>query len=389
MVRLLQLVCSAVVLTGLSSGSIAAPRPGAETIARSTDVAWLEGIVTAWNSQPTGAEPVMSAHEAKEYRPAAYARLGALGTAESLAAIHRIEDHVPVVWAGQASRFDRWASACWHCSDVSDEQRVATLSVDSGLTYTLLADSGRLGDADWFLLSASDSRAIDWQGPWLLPKPATPDRQALNLVYSRGRGILIAFTKETEALLEPLNPVGSGCVRKIRLEGITELISAKEAQQDSDGDGRTDLEEGRLGLDPRSIDSDGDGIPDGLDACPRYKAPATKSDDEDLAILQKAIFAGLGLSGSRDLLLVGQSSRRLQVWGYGGTILYDVNPQKWSAQHSAGLWVEWRLRRITESEAEVDISDDEGPRAAGGQSVHLRRIDGEWYVIERKTGRVS
>ena len=37
---------------------------------------------------------------------------------------------------------------------------------------------------------------------------------------------------------------------------------------DSDGDGLTDDEELELGLDPNNPDSDGDGVPDGIDASP-------------------------------------------------------------------------------------------------------------------------
>lgn len=51
--------------------------------------------------------------------------------------------------------------------------------------------------------------------------------------------------------------------------------------------------------------------------------------------------------------------------------------------------MDWRIVSRNESDAEVEISDYEGPLAAGGQSVSLRRISGEWYVTKRTPGWVS
>jgi hypothetical protein len=262
-------------------------------------------------------------------------------------------------------------------------------NVGGGLAYMIVHDFGLLGRDDWFLLSAPSSRWADWQGPWLIPKPASPESRTLNLVYSEDRGILIAFTTKHNAMLEPLNPVAAGCLPKISLEGVTKLVSVKEVKQDSDGDGWTDLEEERLGLDPHEIDSDGDGSPDGRDVCPDYAPGPEDARNENLRILQKAIFATFGLTGSRDLLLVDQGSEKLQVWGYEGPILYDTSRDQGTQHRTGGLRVKWRITSKSETEAEVSISDYAGPLAAGGLSVRLRRIAGEWYVIERRTGWVS
>lgn len=47
------------------------------------------------------------------------------------------------------------------------------------------------------------------------------------------------------------------------------VFNAANASQDSDGDGVTDLAEFQQGLIPTSIDSDGDGTPDGNGATPQ------------------------------------------------------------------------------------------------------------------------
>src|SRR5262249_40617196 len=152
--------------------------------------------------------------------------------------------------------------------------------------------------------------------------------------------------------------------------------------------GWTDIEEIRLGLDPKGADSDGDGRPDGNDVCPDYAPRPEDETDEELTILQRAIFATYGLSGSRDVLLVGKGSRRLQVWGYHGPILYNKDPDEWLDSHGSGIRVNWAVSRDGD-EATVTISDYEGPEAAGSQSVSLRRIGAEWYVIRREMGVVS
>jgi hypothetical protein len=158
--------------------------------------------------------------------------------------------------------------------------------------------------------------------------------------------------------------------------------------RDTDRDGWTDAEEERLGLDPRKPDTDGDGIPDGKDICPAY-APRPGDDDEEARILQKAIFAVFGLSGSRDLIFVGEGSRRLQVWGYEGPILYGISADTWHKKHISGTWVGWKVTARTEREATVSIGDWEGTLAAGGQTVTLRKIQGDWYVVKMELGEVS
>jgi hypothetical protein len=110
----------------------------------------------------------------------------------------------------------------------------------------------------------------------------------------------------------------------------------------ADGDGWTDIEEERLGLDPRNKDSDGDSIPDGQDICPNFAPKTGEENDEEVQILQKAVLAEYGLSRSRALLLVGPGSRRFQIWGYRGPILFLDDVKKWSTQHpEGGIFVSW------------------------------------------------
>ena len=168
-------------------------------------------------------------------------------------------------------------------------------------------------------------------------------------------------------------------------------LSIKEIEKDSDGDGWTDIEEQRLDLDPNNKDTDGDGIPDGQDVCPNFSLRDEDKNDEEIKIFQKAIFATFGLGGSRHLLLVSPESKRVHVWGYAGPVIYGQDVKSWSKTHQYGaVYVSWRIRkRISESEVIVEIVDYEGPLAAGGQDVRLRKIGNEWVVIGRRTTWVS
>jgi hypothetical protein len=54
------------------------------------------------------------------------------------------------------------------------------------------------------------------------------------------------------------------------------------------------------------------------------------------------------------------------------------------------VYVSWRIRkRASNGDVIVEIVDYEGPLAAGGQDVKLRKINGEWVVISRRATWVS
>ena len=154
-----------------------------------------------------------------------------------------------------------------------------------------------------------------------------------------------------------------------------------DVERDSDGDGWTDIEERALGLDPFRTDSDGDGIDDGHDCSPLYAPPASDSKDDEVAILQQAVFAVFGMSSSRyALLATDKNVRRLQASGLAGPILFGP-PLRRDAFGWGGVFVDWKIVTTTKDEATVEISDEEAPQIGGGQEVRLRRISGEWVVV--------
>ena len=89
-------------------------------------------------------------------------------------------------------------------------------------------------------------------------------------------------------------------------------ISIKSIETDTDGDGWTDIEEERLGLNPRMKDTDGDGAADGEDSSPNANIPEANSEDD--LIIQRALFAVFGLGGSRYLLMPGDTTPKAEIW---------------------------------------------------------------------------
>jgi len=175
-------------------------------------------------------------------------------------------------------------------------------------------------------------------------------------------------------------------------------IHLADVLRDTDQDGWTDLEEQRLGLDPNKPDTDGDGLADGMDPCPNFAPPKGVETNENARILQKAIFATFGLSGSRYLLIAGPgaeripdpTSEKIQVWGYLGPIIYrEDTGGSWRNDHGyGGIFVCWRVTR-TGDEAKVTLLDYEGPLAGSSQDVLLKKIGDKWYVVGRQFGGVS
>lgn len=151
--------------------------------------------------------------------------------------------------------------------------------------------------------------------------------------------------------------------------------------RDSDDDGLTDIEEQRLGLDPHNPDTDGDGIKDGDDICPNLSQKTT-AVDEDSELIQNAFFAIYGISGSRQMLLVSPDSKPVHLWGYGGPIIYDSKTKPFQKEHPEGpVTLSWTVKSKTKDFAVVSISDYEGPLAAWGCDVKLKKILGVWVVV--------
>jgi hypothetical protein len=338
-------------------------RGPAASVAASTDVQWLERIAAS----PTSAREVQGGSFAgmpKALRVAAYARLGAIGSPESLAAIARIERAMSATPLTPATvPMDGWPTVGAHMGDMR-EAPIAKAPPRGETTYAVALGS-LLGGNDYFLVSTRtpDDRA-SWSRPKLIaPVPRNVDVDDATLAWRGPR--TLTLTSGTQRLQVPI-------------DGI---------DRDSDGDGWTDVEEARLGTDPRNSDSDGDGIPDGRDVCPLYAAPRGAADETSM-ILQRALFGALAMTGSRQLLYVTPGTPRVHLEGYGGPILFDRAIPK-SGDGDGATYVSWTIRSRTAAEAVVEVTDWEGVLAAGGQNVLLKKIDGRWVVVGVRSTWVS
>ena len=334
-----------------------------DDVQRSTDVAWLEQIASSADfardvqrSSPIGM--------AKLLRGAAYARLGDIGTPDSLAAVERIERSMADASLTPSTvPLGEWPTVSWHVRDV-DQVPLARAVAPDGTTYAIVIAS-LLGGVDFFLIS---TRTPDDPRSWSRPRLLGPSgRRATD------RSATLEFRGPATLVLNAF--------------GVDMQFALEEIERDSDGDGWTDLEEGRIGTNPHAPDSDGDDIPDGRDVCPLWPLPFATAPDDNDTILQRAVFAAFALTGSRQMLYVTPATPRVHVRGYGGPIIFERPlPSRGS---SGGVYVSWRIRERTATDAVVEVTDWEGLLAAGGQDVFLKKVLGKWTVVAVKATWVS
>lgn len=382
-------------LMSLAPDTSAQDRDPFQRVASSADVPFLEKVAGSLAEAAALRPPGGLGRGVKALRTNAYARLGELGTPESLAAAKRIEDAArKIVPAADPVHLDQRTHPAWHFGD-HEGRPVAECAAADGTTYGLLMDP-MFGDMDFLLITRPPTltAAGDKGGPWTRPR-------LLPLVWHNGlRDPRIEVTPQGELVFSftqgkpgPLNLMDSGAASAAETPQPgphNRKLSLAEINKDSDGDGWTDLEEARMGLDPNKADTDGDGVPDGQDVCPDFAPPKSDAADEEVQILQKAFFATFGLSGSRYVLLAEPKCKPVQFWGYGGPVLYKQDRAAWQKAHGLGaVWVMWEVTKKSATEAEVSIHDYEAPLAAGGQTVRLHKIGGEWFVVGRACGPVS
>jgi len=376
--------------------SSASPRPDPfKEIANSTDVSFLEKVAGSLAEAAALSPAGGLARHAKDLRTAAYARLGELGTPESLAAAKRIEDAArKVIPATDPVRLDQRPHPAWHFGDPAGKPVVECTAAD-GTTYGLLMDP-MFGDMDFLLitrpptLTATGDKGAFWARPRLLPLVWHNGLKDLKIEVTPQGELAISFTQEKPGPVDIMDSGAASATKAPQPGPHVARFSLAEINKDSDGDGWTDLEEARLGLDPNKADTDGDGVPDGQDICPDFTPAEDAPADEEVQILQKAFFATFGLSGSRYVLLAQPKCKPVRFWGYGGPLLYKQDRAAWQKAHGLGaVWVMWEVTKKSATEAEVSIHDYEAPLAAGSQTVRLCKIGSEWFVVRREIGWVS
>jgi|GEM_PF-1568675 len=357
----------------------AAPRQNLwQEIAGSRDVAWLETVAAMKDDAPS----MMLHQSAKGFRSQAYARLGAIGSAESLAAADRIEARARQ-WRPNEDGFREGVipHPGWHMGNgVMTSNVRATIG---GITYAIFVDY-LYGGMDLLLVSSKNPDGSLWSRPHLVPLKLYRGMHDMTLAPGAKKGVLIlSFTQDAppkRAIMEGTRDPGA-TAPAIGPQSVE--IDLAAVLHDSDGDGLTDVEEKRLGLQPGRADSDGDRIRDSDDTAPEFAPPDDLSEDE--LLLQKAFFAAFGISESRYTMFVDAAlSTPIQPWGFRGQVIYNVHPKEYGAV-SAG----WKIAKRDDTSALVELFDGEGPLAAGGVNVRLEKKNGRWTVVAVETTWIS
>jgi hypothetical protein len=372
----------------LASCAIGA-HPKSEQAESSEEVAKLELIASGDGSDDT--ENTQIGASGKEHRSAAYIKLGAIGTKESLAAARRVEAKSKTTpMLPTTVPLGVWPHPMWHFGD-AEIKPIASTKASDGTSYAIVNDDLLGDDTDLFLISTkTPGDRTSWTRPILIPNRIYRGFHDPKLVEGKSGELLFSFTQGPPGPRNIMEGQLSPPKKSPHLGKQTWMLSLQVLLQDSDGDGWTDIEEERMGLDPKNRDSDGDGVPDGQDICPNYAPKKDESQDEEIQILQKAVFAEYGLSRSRALLLVEPESKRFQVWGYRGPILFLKERWTWGKQHpEGGIFVSWKIASKIEHDATVSLSDYEGPLAGSGVELHLHKYGNEWFVTEKGSGWIS
>jgi hypothetical protein len=354
----------------------AAPRPNLwQQIAESRDVAWLETVAAMKDDAPT----MMLRQSAKTFRSRAYARLGAIGSAESLAAADRIEARARQ-WRPNEDGFSEGVipHPGWHMADGVLKSNVRARI--GGTTYAVFIDY-LFGDMDLLLVSSKNPESTLWSRPHLVPLKLYRGMHSMTLAPGARKDVLIlSFTQDEppkRAIMEGTRDPGA-TAPKIGPQSVE--IDLATVLHDSDGDGLTDAEERRLGLQPGRVDTDGDRIRDSEDTAPDHSPDDDVS--ENTLLLQKAFFAAFGISETRYTMFVDTiRSTPIQPWGFRGQVIYyNVHPKEYGAV-SAG----WKIAKRDDTTALVELFDGEGPLAAGGVNVRLEKKNGRWTVVAVET----
>lgn len=358
-------------------------------IAASTDVAWLGQIAGSTDSATQLWRSGPPLGQAKDLRVNAYARLGELGTPESIAEQHRVEDALrqrPLL-PTKASLAGRWTHPGWHMTDVTPIP-IAQARASDGRRWVLVP-ADMLGEWQLFLLLCTTDDACARPkpvGPWSM-RYAHVDATLTETASGR-----MELTLTPKSAAPPSIMDGTAPLRPAPLPAPERRsLVLKDIERDSDGDGWTDIEERTIGLDPGQRDSDSDGIDDGHDPAPLFAPPSADAQNEDVQILQRAVFAAFGLSESRWVLFArDENVPRIQPWGLSAPVIFN-KPLKVDLMKGGpgGVYVAWKIVKKTDAEATVEISDWEGPLAAGGQHIVLRKIRNEWVVVGRQTTWIS
>lgn len=310
----------------------------------------------------------------------AYVRLGQLGTWSATEALARIEH------AARTDDID--IPRAISSGSPIDTNPIARAKGSDGEEFLLV--SNRLFTWGPVALSRRSGPSAEWSRPVLVPitiRERGPYSPPSALAVTMRRQVVISWYDIDDAGGNPAKAPESGPhASKPRRVHRSETFDLDELERDSDGDGWTDIEEARMGLDPRNPDTDRDGIPDGRDRCPNLAA-GPRGDGggaETSEIITKAALALFGLPSTPHwgLQMVGPSADRVSLIGQAGPFIYERATNNrtltWSRSER---WVSWQIILRTRTTAAVVFEDSVSNFGGTGYEVFLCKRYGRWCVI--------
>ncbi|WP_395146320.1 PQQ-binding-like beta-propeller repeat protein [Armatimonas sp.] len=304
-----------------------------------------------------------------EWRAAAFEHLAGTGGAEGVAAIRAVRSSLK-----QPSPRKPWFASF----DLESLPKKAVQKDAKGRTWALFQTDILGNSGDCFIV---EKKAEGWGTP----------------VFT---GVWTGNTMRDNA---PETFRGIRTEKLMATEWIKIFPDDPTLRKDTDGDGLTDLVEARRGTNPNKADTDGDGLSDAVDPCPTA-APRPLGDTEKiLAACVEARF--FDQNSERPLILFAPGVAPFEFDSNRGYLLWkQLRKRVPRATRPGGGFDEddglcFRHLNRLKSPKEQPItfgSDGQTARVAlapentgwcgtfsGGEAFSLRKIDGDWFVVDR------
>ncbi len=214
-----------------------------------------------------------------------------------------------------------------------------------------------------------------------------------------GRPVFTGVESYVEPRTKPPVIRGVPLAKLVDSEWIRLFPNDPSLRKDTDGDGLTDLVEARYRTDARKADTDGDGLSDLVDPCPDVAPRALGETERVIAAAAQAMFFQHPQDGPAFFTV--EKVRPFEIPGLAMPLLWDRRkPEDYTelpglsigaANPGAGDRPNAPVVEFGRDgkSARVDIGVSDGPLNGGGTVVFLKKLDGEWFVVDVKPSWVS
>lgn len=307
--------------------------------------------------------------------------LGKLGTQKALQQYNDFEE-----WAkGQTLNDNDFYFGFWdypaHHFQPQNLTPVATCKKD-GITWAIFIWK-RFGSYSLWLTKSVNE--VNWDSPFVVNPPQLDSfsekyfkKCKSRMIASGDASIPFYLNEKSVFKLSQNKDVFYLKINKYKL-----AFTLDDIKKDSDNDGLTDDAEKMIFTNPYKVDTDEDSIIDGVDSNPLTKKHSVINDT--ILIRQAAFnFYQTTLNSCNAIILRGDSSAVAQeYYGYRGFVLKGKGENPGFVQITIGHI------KINNENAEVGFSDYEGPMAASGCTIYLKKMYGSWYVVKTGNGWIS